>query len=155
MDQAALFVRRTLGRDLGERLARLNASADDIEVLRLLERITTNWGLVEFRPQLESIAQRYEKPRFEIAVFGRVSSGKSTLLNHLAARDVLPVGVTPITAVPTRMERGDPFKCIVSFAESDPKRIELTKLRDFASEEGNPGNYRHVTNIVVRLPSPR
>jgi small GTP-binding protein len=155
IDRAAMFVRQGLGRDVGERLARLDAATADVETLKLLEQVTTKWGLIEFRPQLDTIARRYEKPRFEIAVFGRVSSGKSTLLNHLAGTDVLPVGVTPITAVPTRMERGDQPECIVSFAESDPARIELSRLREYASEEGNPGNHRHVTDIIVRLPSPR
>jgi hypothetical protein len=28
-------------------------------------------------------------------------------------------------------------------------------LREYASEEGNPGNSKHVPNIIVKLPSPR
>jgi hypothetical protein len=35
------------------------------------------------------------------------------------------------------------------------ERIDPARLGDYASEEGNPGNYKHVTDILVRLPSPR
>jgi GTP-binding protein EngB required for normal cell division len=111
--------------------------------------------LVEFRPALEAIVRRLEAPQFEIAVFGRVSSGKSSLLNHVAGMDVLPVGVTPVTAVPTRLVRGEEPVAVIFFAETEPRRIDLEQLGDYASEEGNPGNHKHVTNITVQIPSPR
>ena len=101
------------------------------------------------------IVDRLENPRFEIAVFGRVSSGKSSLLNHLVGVNALPIGVTPITAVPTRLEPGDAAAVLVSFAGSQPRSVGLEHLREYASEEENPGNSKHVTGIVVRLPSRR
>jgi len=110
---------------------------------------------VEFRPTIEMIVSRLETPSFEIAVFGRVSTGKSSLLNHVAGIDALPVGVTPVTAVPTRLVSGDVPSVVVSFAESRPCSTGLEHLREYASEEGNPGNRKHVTSILVRLPSPR
>src|SRR5262249_55363257 len=96
-----------------------------------------------------------EAPQFEVAVFGRVSSGKSSLLNHLAGMGVLPVGVTPITAVPTRLVRGDRPAALISFAEAEPRTVGVGELRQYASEEGNPGTHRHVTGILVHLPAPR
>ena len=124
-------------------------------MLSALERIITRWRLVEYRPTLEMIVSRLERPRFEVAVFGRVSSGKSSLLNHITGTDVLPVGVTPVTAVPTRLEHGRDEGVDISFSESPPRRVVTSKLWEYASEEGNPGNCKHVTRIVVRLASPR
>jgi len=43
------------------------------------------------------ILDRLESKALEIALFGRVSSGKSSLLNYIVQSDVLPVGVNPIT----------------------------------------------------------
>jgi GTP-binding protein EngB required for normal cell division len=155
IDRIGAYLRQGLGRDLSQRLARLEAVHVGVATLTLLDRIITHRGLVEFRPQLEQIVRRLENPQFEIAVFGRVSSGKSTLLNHLVGADVLPVGVTPITAVPTRLTRGDRSEAVISFAEMQPRTIDVAALREYASEEGNPGNYKHVTGILVRIPSPR
>lgn len=153
--RAAAYLRQGLGRDLQGRLARLGAAPAQVGTLTLLDQVILRWGLVEFRPLLDQIVGRLEAPQFEIAVFGRVSSGKSSLLNHIAGQDVLPVGVTPVTAVPTRLERGDQPAAIVSFAEVQPRTVPLTELGEYASEEGNPGNRKHVTAIRVRVPSPR
>jgi GTP-binding protein EngB required for normal cell division len=155
IDRVATYLRQGLGHDLPQRLARLEAAPASVETLKLLDRVITRWGLVEFRPQLDLIVRRLEAPRFEIAVFGRVSSGKSSLLNHIVGRDVLPVGVTPITAVPTRLVRGDRATAHISFAELPPRTVPVEELRQYASEEGNPGNQKHVTGIVVQLPAPR
>ena len=104
---------------------------------------------------LDMIVSRLESSAFEIAVFGRVSSGKSSLLNHIAGFDVLPVGVTPVTAVPTRLAAGRYSSATVTIAEVGPRSIDVGQLWEYASEEGNPGNQKHVTNILVRHPSPR
>lgn len=154
VERAHAFLARRHGPALADRLARLG-DAGGAGDLRLVERAVTRWGLVEFRPQLDALARRLEAPEFEVAVFGRVSSGKSSLLNHVAGADVLPVGVTPVTAVPTRLTRGDEPKCVVSFAESSPRTVPVGELKQYASEEGNPGNSRHVTDILVRVPSGR
>jgi Dynamin family len=84
----------------------------------LSEKTVTRWQLVEFRPAIEMIVSRLESPSYEIAVFGRVSSGKSSLLNQIVGVDALPVGVTPVTAVPTRILLGDKPAAVISFAES-------------------------------------
>jgi predicted GTPase len=55
-------------------------------------RIITTHGLIEYREALGFIIDRIENNVFEIGVFGRVSSGKSSLLNYLLGIDYLPVG---------------------------------------------------------------
>jgi len=155
VDQAAAYIRQGVGRDLSQRLSRLEAAQVGSETLSDLEKIVTRWQLVEFRPSIEMIVSRLETPSYEIAVFGRVSSGKSSLLNHIVGVDALPVGVTPVTAVPTRIVLGDKPVAVVSFAESEKRAVGLEHVWEYASEEGNPGNHKHVASIVVRLPSSR
>jgi GTP-binding protein EngB required for normal cell division len=155
VDQAATYIRQGIGRDLSQRLSRLGATQVRVETLSDLERIVTRWQLVEFRPSIEMIVSRLETPSYEIAVFGRVSSGKSSLLNHIVGVDALPVGVTPVTAVPTRIVLGDKPVAVISFAESEKHAVGLDHVWEYAAEEGNPGNHKHVTGIVVTLPSSR
>src|ERR1035441_6578997 len=41
-----------------------------------------------------------------VAVLGRFKAGKSSFLNHFIGRNVLPVGVVPVTAVVTVIRYG-------------------------------------------------
>lgn len=144
-----------LGGDLSARLARLDQTTDEVRLLRELERIVTAHGLAEFRQPLAQLLDRLEKNRWTVAFVGRVSCGKSSLLNYLLATDALPSGVTPVTAVPIRIVSGtEPF-ATVSFATEKPERVSLVQLGEFASEEKNPGNARHVTDILLELPAAR
>ena len=92
--------------DLQVRIERLDKASTDAKPVEELSRIITSHGLVEYREALAMIIDRMENRVFEIAVFGRVSSGKSSLFNYLWGVDCLPVGVTPVTAVPTRICHG-------------------------------------------------
>lgn len=79
--------------DLQARLDRLQRTTREADLLRLLDRIINEGELAEYRAALLNIVEKMESPHFEIAIFGRVSSGKSSLLNHVLATHVLPVGV--------------------------------------------------------------
>lgn len=150
----AAYLAQGTGRDLQARLERLENTPVSIEALQALARIVTAHGLVEFRPMLETLVERLESPVCEIAVFGRVKTGKSSLLNYLLKTEVLPVGVTPITAVPTRIGYGpEPF-ARVGFAEAPPETIALDRLAEFATEQRNPANIKHVARLQVEIPSP-
>jgi len=123
--------------------------------LRELERIVTAHGLLEFRAALTTLVDRFETAAFEAGVFGRVSSGKSSLLNYILQTDILPVGVTPVTAIPTRISHGPVAEAGIEFAEAQARIIDLAELPEYATEERNPSNAKHVTRIVIKLPSAR
>jgi GTP-binding protein EngB required for normal cell division len=144
-----------LGEDLKTRLERLESSGNDLTFLKRIEQTVRDRGLVEFRPAIAAILDRAEDKSFEIAVFGRVSSGKSSLLNTILETDVLPVGVTPITAVPTRIIYADQPALTVWFSETPRKRVDISELREFATEQENPGNVKHVASLVLALPARR
>jgi GTP-binding protein EngB required for normal cell division len=149
------YLMRGSKENLQERLERLEQTGDEVPVLKKLESVISEHGLVEFRSTLSMILDRLEDNSFEIAIFGRVSSGKSSLLNAMLGIDVLPVGVTPITAVPTRLLYGETPVVHVWFANRTPEQFDIAHLPEFVAEQLNRGNEKHVTRIVVQLPSPR
>jgi GTP-binding protein EngB required for normal cell division len=149
------YVVRGARENLDERLRRLEQTGAEVPLFHNLETIITRHGLVEFRSTLSMILDRLEDHSFEIAVFGRVSSGKSSLLNTMLETDVLPVGVMPITAVPTRLAWGESPEVNVWFAHRCPERFEISRLSEFVAEPLNPGNEKHVTAVVVHMNSPR
>ena len=155
VSQLDQYVMRGAGENLQERLQGLEQQGDEVALLKRLEKIIAEQGMVEFRSTVSMILDRLEDNRFEIAVFGRVSSGKSSLLNATLGTDVLPVGVTPITAVPTRIVYGETPAVNVWFANRSPEQFEISRLADFVAEQRNPGNEKHVTRIMLQMSSPR
>ncbi|TMP92450.1 MAG: hypothetical protein E6L08_08095 [Verrucomicrobia bacterium] len=149
------FLGKGAGGDLQQRLQQLGKTGDEIRLLSEIERIIAAHGLVEFRGTLSMLLDRMESAAFEVGVFGRVSSGKSSLLNYILQTDVLPIGVTPVTAIPTRISHGPMAEAGIEFAEAQPEIIPLLELSEFATEQKNPGNKKHVTRIFVKLPSER
>jgi GTP-binding protein EngB required for normal cell division len=155
VDKLNQYLAQGLGQDLQPRLERLERTGDEIGLLKRLERIIGEHGLVEFRPALSVILDRLESKAFEIALFGRVSSGKSSLLNAIVQADVLPVGVNPVTAVPTTLAYGPEPRLSVCFAGRSSEQLDISRLPEFVTEQLNPANARHVTRITVELPSAR
>jgi GTP-binding protein EngB required for normal cell division len=155
VDRFSRYLAGRVGEDLGVRLARLDHAGNDFELFKKIEATVRERGLVEFRPAIAAILDRAEDRSFEIAVFGRVSAGKSSLLNAVLETDVLPVGVTPITAVPTRIEYSAEPSLTVRFSEAPRQDLAVSRLGEFASERQNPGNAKHVTRLVVGLPASR
>ena len=149
------YLRQELGINLELRLKRLEQAGHDVGLLQTIETVITRHGLVEFRARIASLATRLEDDNLDVALFGRVSSGKSSLLNALLGADVLPVGVNPITAVPTRLRHGSSLQASVAYASGRNEEISLDEFRSLVSEKGNPGNERNVIRAVVEVPSPR
>ncbi|MGI8772896.1 MAG: dynamin family protein [Acidobacteriaceae bacterium] len=149
------YLRQEMRTNLETRLNQLKEIGADVSLLRTISEIITRHGLIEFRGRIEELTLRLENPRFEIALFGRVSSGKSSLLNALLGLEILPVGINPITAVPTRLRSGVSSRALITFADGRSEAISIQELVQFVTEEGNPGNQRGVVRALAEVPSPR
>jgi small GTP-binding protein len=108
------------------------------------------------RTVLAALRDRLTAARLRVLVAGEAKRGKSTLVNALLGRDVLPVGVTPLTAVPATVVgvRPDQEGIDVSFTSGDARHFPLSELDLFGTERGNAGNCRHVSGITVGLNAP-
>ena len=149
------YLKQELNVDLEKRLRRLEETGHDVGLLSTLEQVITRNGLVEFRPRINLLASRLEDDGFEVALFGRVSSGKSSLLNALLGIAVLPVGINPITAVPTKLRYGPELKAAVAYGDGRSSLIGMEELATLVTEQGNPGNLQNIVRALVEVPSPR
>lgn len=134
---------------LADRLARLNGPVG--EVLRLVDTVSTMHRLASIRPLAAAAADRAEDTLFAVGVFGRVSAGKSSLIDALLGSDILPVGATPVTAVPVSIEQGAE-SVVVDFVAGNRTSVALAALPDFVTEQGNPDNRRGVRSVQVQVP---
>ncbi len=141
--------------NLQERVQKLASQGWDVDGLRGLAEIIDRHGLTEFRPTMTMLLDRAEDTALEIAVFGRVSTGKSSLLNHIIGADLLPVGVTPITAMPTRIGYG-PRPLVRVWQEGiGASEHTVEELPSYVDERLNSENRKRVGRILVLYPSER
>lgn len=122
----------------------LSAALDELAVL----------GTDQDREQIAALRARLDAARLRVLVAGEAKRGKSTVINALLGRAVLPTGVTPLTAVATTVRYGDDPHAEVRFADGHEEKQPLTALPDLVTERGNPGNRRHVAAVTVYLDAP-
>jgi GTP-binding protein EngB required for normal cell division len=111
-------------------------------------------GTERDREQLAALLDRLDAARLRVLVAGEAKRGKSTLVNALLGRDVLPSGVTPLTAVTTTVRYGDDERAEVRFLDGHDEKHPLAVLPDLVTERGNPGNRRRIAGVTVHVSAP-
>lgn len=94
---------------------------------------------------------RLEDERFHLVVLGEFNHGKTTFVNALLGRDVLPTSVTPTTALIHKIEYGaEPGATVVS---KDGTRTDfaIDRIGDYVV--GGAGVVDDVQHVEVRYPS--
>ncbi len=99
------------------------------------------------------LTARWRSRTFVALVVGEFKRGKSTLLNALIGQDLLPTGIPPVTAVPTRVRSGPRLRVIATLADGAGREISSELIRDYVDEARNPDNRRAVLSVEVELPS--
>jgi GTP-binding protein EngB required for normal cell division len=138
-------------------MSETRTSSADLEVVRsALDAVDETClryqigALVDF---LESCRSFAEEKLLNIAVLGRFKAGKSTFLNHLLGRTLLPVGVVPVTTVVTEIQYGPRERAEVHFLDERKENIPVDRISEFIAESGNPENAKKVALVRVELPS--
>lgn len=93
--------------------------------------------------------------RFTLAVVGQFKRGKSSLMNALVGREVLPTGVLPLTSAITILRFGPRQRLLIPRpGDLFPEEAPVASLPDYVTEKGNPGNRKKVTAVYLELPVP-
>ena len=106
------------------------------------------------RAQIAAVHDRLVSARLRVLVAGEAKRGKSSLVNAFLGQAVLPVGVTPLTAVATTVRYGDNPHVHVRFADGHEERHPHAALDDLVTEHGNPANRRGIVSVIVYVDAP-
>src|SRR3990172_4044938 len=112
--------------------------------------------------QIGVLSQRLISDRFHLAVLGQFKRGKSTLLNALLGKELLPSSVIPLTAIPTFLLGGNELSARVVYQNGNPPeefRSRETEevavfLSSYVTEDANSRNRLGVAYVEVSYPSP-
>ena len=122
--------------------------------LNKVREVCHTFRIVSLNRQLEACKGLFtQNPLIDVAVLGQFKAGKSSFLNSLIGKPVLPVGVIPVTTVITRLYYGVKERAIITRFDGTAQEIDLSEIEDFTSELKNPGNQKDVEMVDIELPS--
>lgn len=101
---------------------------------------------------IESCRSFEREETLNIAILGRFKTGKSTFLNSLIGREVVPVGVIPVTAAIIELEYSHQERAEIRYLDGRTETAPLAVISEFVAEEGNPNNEKEVAVVRIGLP---
>ena len=130
----------------------VTAETELTAAIERLAQLADQQGVPDVAATLQELAQRVQRHEFRLAVAGQFKRGKSTVINALLGRALLPADVLPLTSVPTIVGQGPENRASVVLQTGATLSIPLEDLPAFATEIHNPGNVRGVEHIAVEIP---
>lgn len=136
--------------------ATVNTTTSDVDgaarLLRLAQ-VAQELGSSRIADEARDLAGRISEGRFYVACVGQFKRGKSTLINALIGDAVLPVGFTPVTAVPTVIRFGEQRRARIQARDGSWQEVSASDLNQYVSEECNPENAKGVRGVEVFVSS--
>ncbi|HVO66198.1 MAG TPA: dynamin family protein [Syntrophales bacterium] len=118
--------------------------------------ICARFSIVSLNRQIEACEKLLvQNPPIDVAILGQFKAGKSSFINSLIGKPILPVGVIPVTTVITRLQYGEKERVVVRYFDGKTSEISISDVGNFTSEAENPSNQKNVEMVDVELPSLR
>ena len=120
--------------ELGEEIRKIVQEITDIEENSSQNKGPKQLNLNPYREGLEDKVKELEYAKISCLFIGPFNSGKSTIINALIRQDLLPMGVTSTTAIPTVVKfinKDEQIKVLVY--KQNSQRDELT-FQEFKNE---------------------
>jgi len=111
-------------------------------------------GNHELAVALADVQRTLCENQFTLAVLGEFKRGKSTLINALLGRPLLPSAVVPLTSVITVVEYGEALQVRVRFQGGVDETIPLETVPAYVTERENPRNEKGVADVLIAYPAP-
>ena len=117
-----------------------------------LDRICRSYHMDSLLPQLSALRETlHGSGTINVALVGSFKAGKSSFINSLVGRPLMPVAVLPATAVITRVGYGDQDKAEVRYLDGRVEGVPLGDIAGYITEQNNPGNAKRVARVDIEL----
>jgi hypothetical protein len=123
------------------------------DALARLRPIAQGLNQVDCDEAIDRTIETLAEGQLRVTVLGQFKRGKSTLLNALFGRELLPTGLLPVTSVATEVREGS-GELLVVRNDGRSELVPLSTLPEFVTEAGNPENIKGVRRVEVRVPFP-
>ena len=123
-------------------------------LLSRIQEICDQFHIVSLNRQIEACENLLQQDRLiDVAILGQFKSGKSSFLNSLIGKPILPVGVIPVTTTITRVQYGKRERSVVRHFDGRQTEADIGEIEEFTSEAKNPANQKNVEMVDLELPS--
>jgi len=121
-------------------------------------RVRAALGLLRVRgtksriDRCQELLVKLAEDRFNLVVLGLFKRGKSSLMNAIIGRELLPTGLLPLTSVVTMLRFGPIERLLLTRDESWVEEAPISRLAEYVTERGNPGNVKEIRAAYLDLP---
>lgn len=94
-----------------------------IELIYRIQTVFRKLNIESWDRSLNILHDKVKSEHFKIMVLGNFNAGKSTFINAMLGKEVLPTSIIPCTAVITEIKWGDEKRAILYFREPLPDKL--------------------------------
>ncbi|OCL83222.1 dynamin family protein [Arcobacter porcinus] len=105
----------------------------------------------ELRNILNKQLRRARYP-MEVAITGQFSAGKSTFLNAILSRNILPTGITPVTSKVNFINYGDEYKLKITYHSGATEYAPIESIADFTDQRQD--DMKNIKYLTLYAPMP-
>ena len=124
------------------------------DMIRAVLPVARAYGDDQREQDIRALLTRLAAGRFQLAVTGQFSRGKTTLMNALLGQAYLPMGALPMTSVVTTVRYGTRARALVrSHAAALPVEVPVTEVARFVAQASAERTRMRVASVEVEIPA--
>lgn len=102
--------------------------------LNKLQAFSQRLSLAKSVESIDEVLKRVEERTFSIAIVGEFKRGKSTFINALLGKDILPSDILPCSATLNRVTYGVTPSVKIVFKDGHEEQVPIDKLNDYVTK---------------------
>lgn len=124
-----------------------------ISQIKYLSGLADKKNQKNIKSSLYEVQEKLLNDVFYLVILGEFKRGKSTFINSLLGKNILPTAIIPLTSIVTKVCYGEEVLARVFFQNQTRKEIGLEEIAHYITEKGNPANEKKVEYLEIYYPS--
>lgn len=121
----------------------------------LLHEGSSSGELKQLQSEVSKLRQNFETKQFRVAVVGEFNRGKTTFVNALLGKEILPADYLPTTAAINRITYGDEPNAYVVMKNGQIQSVQIAELAEYITKLTTSATEKasQIDEAVVEYPS--
>lgn len=112
-----------------------------------------NFSFSLLSAELKNLQVKLQQEKFYLVMIGLFKRGKSSLVNAIIGKEIVPYSVVPLTSIVTLIEYGETDYAEIYFIDGKKKVCEIKNIYEYVTEMENPLNKKNVDYVKVYVNS--